>query len=481
MRPRQRSQALAPSLVPRLATKLLLALVCSLVLGSGAPAALAQTNGGAQPGAEIPLEALPDLPLPKPARKPAKVKKPAAPKLKTAPAPWLSHKAKPAETRPALEATPLPARPTSPLIAAPPDSKKPGPGATPNAAPTGTAAEVPPPPLVPSQEKPISPADSAPPLLKLSTAIGVVVLPGLSSLPAAEAARVELGLRAIAGLAPLSQHPILLAHPKTPCEEDACLADLGAAQQVDEVLAATFVRSGPSLSLRVRVVDVGPRTKIGEAQAANVVGDLDDQTAAAEALACKLLVPAGCFGEASIDADSAGTQLTVDGAPLPRGTRRKLAVGQHAVTARLGSRTAEGTLPVLHESPVGPMLTARLVAQELRLLSPAATGERPAPALAMVGEPDSPAPGSHSSAPRIAGVVAAAAGLVVGIAAAVEGAHSKTQISQAETAYNQHGGAYYQSDLAALQSGNSAARSANVLFAISGVLLAGGLVLTFAF
>ena len=399
-----------------------LARATGLLLALQGTTASAQTAQPAAQPAEIPLEPLPELPAPKP-----KQKKRAAPKRKTTPAPWLSGKRKLGDA-PAAEAA---------------------------------GAEPPPPLVVP-----------APPLLKLSTTIGVVVISGLDAGPAA---RVEAGLRAIAELAPLSTHPLLLTHPKGDCEEDACLADLGIRQQADEVLAASFTKTG----LRVRAIDVSSRLRLGEQRSASVPADLLEQTALAEALACKLLVPTGCTGEASASADSAETKLELDGAALPRETRRKLPVGLHALKARLGSRVAERPLPVLHESPPGPTLTARLVGQELRLLSASELQERPVPAVALLGEPEqSP---QKSRAPRIAGIVAISAGAVVGIVAALEGAHSRTQISQAEGAYHQHGGAYYQSDLAALQSGNSAARSANLLFAVSGVLVAAGLVLTLAF
>lgn len=438
--------------------------------------ALAQgAETSAQPGAqpaEIPLEPLPGVPRP-PAVAQKPKKKRGGPKTKTTPAPWLSRKQKgKASSAPPATRTPgSPESETAPLVAAPPAAAS---------GPSAADAEPPPPLVMPGPDVPARapasraalPQADAPPLLQLSNVVGVVVLSGQ---PAAAAARIELGLRAIAELAPLSARSIVLTHPQGACEDEACLAELGAKAQIDQVLAASFTKAG----LRVRAVDVATRARLGEEEAQGVPADLLEQTALSEALACKVLVPAGCMGEFSVAADSAETKLEVDGAALPRATQRKLPVGLHALKARLGTRTAERQLPVLRDPSPGPSLTARLSGQELRLLSPAELREKAVPVAALIGEPGKAA--QKSSAPRIAGIAALSAGAVVGVIAAIEGAHSKTQISQAEDAYHQHGGAYYQSDLAALQSGNSAARSANLLFAASFLLAASGLVLTLAF
>ena len=70
-------------------------------------------------------------------------------------------------------------------------------------------------------------------------------------------------------------------------------------------------------------------------------------------------------------------------------------------------------------------------------------------------------------------LVAAAAGVYFG-------AKSRSDLNRAEAAYRTNG-AYQPSDLDALRSGNSAAHTANALLIASGVLLAAGAALTFAF
>ena len=77
--------------------------------------------------------------------------------------------------------------------------------------------------------------------------------------------------------------------------------------------------------------------------------------------------------------------------------------------------------------------------------------------------------------------MAAGAGLVAAGIAVAEGAHSKSLLDSAENGYRANGNVYRPADVSNLQSGNSAARTANVLFATAGVLVASGLLLTFAF
>ena len=74
------------------------------------------------------------------------------------------------------------------------------------------------------------------------------------------------------------------------------------------------------------------------------------------------------------------------------------------------------------------------------------------------------------------------AGAAVAVAAAgiYFGAKSKSDLDQAESSYRANG-AYQPSDLDALHSGNSSAHTANALFIASGILLAAGAALTFAF
>ena len=119
--------------------------------------------------------------------------------------------------------------------------------------------EMPLPPL-PLPEAPAQkPAESKPDLLPPAarpTRTGVQVS---GDLDPASASRLAASLRSIAALAPVAQEPAAL--PDKPCEIDACLAALGAAAKVDQVLTAR-VSGGV---LRVRRLEIPSEKAAGEA------------------------------------------------------------------------------------------------------------------------------------------------------------------------------------------------------------------------
>ena len=314
-------------------------------------------------------------------------------------------------------------------------------------------------PAVP-QDKPAPAAkasDALPPLAK-PVRIGVGVAGDLD--PAA-ATRLVASLRSIAALAPLAKEATALSADQ--CEADACLSTLGAAQQVDQVLFARV--SGGMLS--VRTLDLSGGKPPGETRQ-SAPTDPAELRATAQALACKLLVPAGCTGEVQIDA--AGSSIEVDG--KPSAARRTLPVGVHELVIRSGDSVARRSLSVVHEKPLA--LTLRRSGGQLALLTPDEVAQQ----AVVYAEPPA-APGRRWT--RTAGYVAAGVGIVAAGIAVAEGLHGKSQIDQAESNYRANGNVYRPADLSTLQSGNSAARTANVLFVASGVLLASGAVLAFAF
>lgn len=293
-------------------------------------------------------------------------------------------------------------------------------------------------------------------------AVGVLVQgAGLSQ---ATSSRITEGLRGIARLAPeVREAPALLPHA---CADDDCWASAGAGQKVDRLAIATYTDG----VLDVRVVDVASKRQVAGSQQA-VSTDPAEVTAAAEALLCQLLVPAGCTGEAAVEAGP-GVELELDGRPLARGEKRIVAVGLHELTVRAGGRTGMRNLPVVHEA--GPPVHARL-RDEPRLDPEPPRPAAPAAALA----PAEPA--TERTWTRTAGYVAAGAAVAALTGAAYFGLKSKSDLDQAESSFRNNGGAYQASDLAALSSGNSSARTANVMFLSSGLLLATAAVLSFAF
>jgi hypothetical protein len=367
-------------------------------------------------------------------------------------------------------------KPGAPFVASPPSSPPPLPLAEPaktseTAKPAEAAkpapaqpieAQLPLPPLVPP---PAPAATPALPLLTLTSDLGVAVQN--DGLDAAAAARVAEGLRGVARLAPHAKNAPLLPKPSQPCADNACWAAVAAALRVDQLLLANYAKG----ALKVELIDVATKKSLSSADQAAVPAEPAAATAWTEALACKLLVPAGCFGEASVN-PAPGVSLEVDGTPLKSGDKRSWAVGMHSLAAHAGAKSVEGTFPVLRERAT--VLYVREVDGALRILdTPPA-----APAVALQAPLPSPAPAPSWNKP--VGYVALGAGAVAAGVGAYFGARSKSQINQAETAFRTNGG-YSASDADLLSSGNSKAHTANALFVASGVLLAAGAIFTFAF
>jgi hypothetical protein len=237
------------------------------------------------------------------------------------------------------------------------------------------------------------------------------------------------------------------------------------------VLSASYARAGGSL--RVRLVDVLTRKAVGESEQTGVGADANEVLAWSEALSCKLLVPAGCTGEAQVDADPTVT-LRLDGAALTRGEKRKLPVGVHQLEARAGAKVAQRVMAVTRTQPV--VMSVKLASGELRIT---ATGDTIAPPAA-VASSAAPARAPRRWAKRT-GVVALVLGAAVAATGAYFGVKSKSDLDRAEAAFRGNGGAYRSGDLDALHSGNSSARNANALFIASGALAAAGLLFTVAF
>lgn len=391
--------------------------LCAIGLALALPA-LAQTN----PQPELPPLVPAQPAQPAPARKKKAAKKPDAPSASKE-QPELPPLALPDPNPPAKADLPLPLPPLAPL-----------------------AAKPPPRPVV---------------------ALGVAVQGG--ALPIATSARVEQGLRAVARMSPtVKDAPGLLAHA---CTDDPCWASAGAAQSLDHVAVADYA----SGTLRLRIIDVEAKKQVAEVGQQAGSG-LTEVTAAGEALMCRLLVPAGCTGQASVDTAD-GVEVDIDGQKLAKGEKRKLPVGLHALNLRSGTKVSGHTLPVLHADT--PTLYARVVDGEPRLLSAADLAPRPAVPVAAVAA--SAPPQQERKWTKTAAYVTAGAAVATAAAGAYFGLKSKSDISQAESAFNSNGGAYRPADLTSLESGNSKAHTANALFIASGVLLATAAVFTFAF
>lgn len=407
-------------------------------------------------------------------------------------APWLKKNQKPKKAAPSPAKKPAPVAkksskkkqaptaaqvaPGAPFVATPPTEPPPLPLPLP-----AEAAKPAGPPKLPEPVKPVElpkPAEKPavaqpeplplPPLVPLAPALSVSTLGVVVQTDDAKMRPVlQESLQSIVKIAPFTRPAPPAAAPAQPCADDACWAALAASQKLDQLLVASY-QGG---AMRMKLLDVAGKKSLAEADQSAVPPELAQ--AWAEALACKLLIPAGCMGEAAVDAGD-GVQVRLDGQPLARGEKRKVAVGVHQVEARAGTAVTQQPLPVLREGT--PPLFARAVAGQPRLMAKLET----APVAAIAAAPAGTATPQRAWKKPVA-IAAVALGVIAGGAGIGFGAKSHSALNSAETSFHTNGGAFRAGDLSNLNDGNSAARSANTLFVISGVLLAAGAVVAFAF
>jgi hypothetical protein len=348
-----------------------------------------------------------------------------------------------------------------------------------NTAPKKRARKKPAPPAgAKTKPGPAQTQGALPPLVPLAPpqptrTVGVLVLG--AALPEAVASRVADGLRAVVRLDPYVKDAVALQAPQ-PCTNEACWVIAGSAANVDQVVVATLAAS----ALRVRVIEVASRKRIAQALQERVSGDPAQITAWAQALTCKLLVPAGCTGEVMVEV-SPTAELLLDGQPLRSREKRMVPVGVHTLRIKEGNAVSSKRLAVVYEKrppPVAePSPPPAVVATPVPSPAPN-SGPVVAPAAAVT---DLPAPRTRRTWTRTAGYATAGVAVAAAGAGIWFGVKSRSDLDRAESGYRANGGAYQPADLNALQSGNSKAHTANALFIASGVLLAASAALTFAF
>jgi hypothetical protein len=277
--------------------------------------------------------------------------------------------------------------------------------------------------------------------------------------------------------------------PKPPkgceLEDDACFAALGSFQQLDRVLLGSLTKAENGMAVRIRLIDVAAGKRIAQAEQIVASTDKVEIRAWTESLACKLLVPNGCTGTATIDADLPEMQLLVDQKPVARSGKRPeqitLPVGVHKVRVMVGQRTSvEKSVPVLRENwtPVG--LYARQSEDGgLRLMaaSEAPKGSDGKPKI--VASQQTRLGGSSWTKPT--GITLAALGVVAGGLGVWQGLHGKSLANGVSANYQKQGSIYEQADLAQIDQARSATRNGNMLLVAGLGLIALGAVLTFAF
>jgi hypothetical protein len=270
--------------------------------------------------------------------------------------------------------------------------------------------------------------------------------------------------------------------PSRPCEiaDDNCFALMGGLQQLDQVLVGQTLKGQNGVAVKVRLIDVQKSKAIGEKAQIVQSQDKDEIKVWAEALACDLINGAACKGQAIIDADLPEMRVVIDNLTYPRSGKNPetftLPLGVHSVRVMVGERaSSERKLLVSRAAPAKPALIARQIERGSIFLGRPQDAQ-PAPAASVAT-----AQVQKGKWTRPVGLAIAAAGLVAGGIGLYEGVHSKSLRDDANARYAQNNGVYLQSDVGTISSAKSAATTANILYAVSAVALAAGLVVAFAF
>jgi hypothetical protein len=277
----------APSiLAEEIAYMLLRRLLPALAAALFALPAAAEDQPPTEQAPALDLPALPSAPE----RAPAKKKK--------------SKKEKPSSSEPPALSLPgeTPAPPAIELPSTPAPSPAPAPVATPAPAP----APAPEPPKAADNKKGFQ--------------LGVYKLehPGQPDDPAFD--EIEKVLRSIAEASPSVAASIFMPRPPKGCEleDDSCFAALGSFQQLDRVLLGSLTKAENGMAVRMRIIDVAAGKRVAQAEQIVASTNKVEIRAWAESLACKLLVPNGCTGTATVDLDLPEMQLLVDQRPIAR-------------------------------------------------------------------------------------------------------------------------------------------------------------------
>jgi hypothetical protein len=337
-------------------------------------------------------------------------------------------------------------------------------------------------PALPPPKPPEKQADS-----KKGFQLGVYKLehPGQPDDPAFD--EIERVLRSIAEASPSVKSSLFMPKPPKGCEleDDACFAALGSFQQLDRVLLGSLTKAENGMAVRIRLIDVAAGKRIAQAEQIVASTDKVEIRAWTESLACKLLVPNGCTGTATIDADLPEMQLLVDQKPIARSGKRPeqitLPVGVHKVRVMVGQRTSvEKSVPVLRENwtPVG--LYARQSEDGgLRLMGANEAAKGPDGKPKITASMQTRLGGSSWTKPT--GYVLMGLAIIAAGFGGYEQLHAKKLVNDTNAAYDANGGFLKQADLANVSSAKSATTVSRIGFAAGAGLAVAGAVLVFAF
>jgi hypothetical protein len=124
----------------------------------------------------------------------------------------------------------------------------------------------------------------------------------------------------------------VLVHSKDPLCRDECAAALGVANKLDELVTVTHGDN----SAGITVYDVAQKKERSQESRATS-GEIDENVATAEMLACQYLLSAPCQSEVLVTATPPDLKLELDGKPLQTG-KVQIPVGVHFLYATGATR-----------------------------------------------------------------------------------------------------------------------------------------------
>ena len=284
----------------------------------------------------------------------------------------------------------------------------------------------------------------------------------------------------VAKESPLLKDAILLGESKCGDVHDAaCFSAVGKLARCQNVMVGSSAAKGNGFVLSVRMFEVGKARLMPGSEVEQVL-ETDRQSdvqAWAEGQACRAL-QVKCVGRLSVDADRKDMNIYVDNRLAPKTGKapEQIAVepGVHGVRVAIGQRTSLEKKVAVRRNQFSDLIYARQTDKgglPLTLASELRGTAKPGPSVDY----------SDGSWTKPVGFTVAGAGLVAAIIGGYELSHGRSQVSSADTAASARGGVYTTSELSTLSSAHSAQRTGAALLIVSGVLIAAGATLAFAF
>jgi hypothetical protein len=282
----------------------------------------------------------------------------------------------------------------------------------------------------------------------------------------------------VAKESPLLKDAVLMGPSLCDVRDMACFSEAGKQARCQNVLVGSSAAKGNGYVLSVRMVEVG-KNRIMPGSEVEQVLETDRQSdvqAWAEGQACRAL-QVKCVGRIAVDADRKDMNIYVDNRLAPRTfkTPEQIAVepGVHGIRVSVGQRTSLEKKVAVRRNGFSDLVYARQTDKgglPLTLASELKGGAKPGPSVDVQGG------WQHAVGATVGGV-----GVAVAAIGAFELLHGRSQTSSADNAAGARGGAYTETELSTLSSAHTAQRTGAALLIASGVMIAAGAVLFFAF